>query len=143
MLDGSHALDYPGSTLTAVLLNLRPGHPEFADPAVRTALLEAIDRTAIISKDYATAATSASGPIPPSSSLFDPLADLPVAYDPAAATAALSEGRLDQGRRRLAPAQGQGAPDDRAGQPGQGVQRGRLRGRPRWWRTTGRRSASG
>ncbi len=84
-------LDYPGSTMTAVLLNLRPGHPEFADPAVRTALLEAIDRTAIISKDYATAATSASGPIPPSSSMFDPLADLPVAYDPAAATAALKK----------------------------------------------------
>ncbi len=90
-LDGSHALDYPGSTLTAVLLNLRPGHPEFADPAVRTALLEAIDRNAIISKDYAAAATSASGPIPPSSSLFDPLADLPVAYDPTAATAAFSK----------------------------------------------------
>ena len=36
---GSRALRYPGSTLTAVLLNLRPGHPEFANPAVRTALL--------------------------------------------------------------------------------------------------------
>ena len=41
---GSRALRYPGSTLTAVLLNLRPGHPEFSNPAVRTALLEAIDR---------------------------------------------------------------------------------------------------
>ena len=29
---GSRVLRYPGSTLTAVLLNLRPGHPEFADP---------------------------------------------------------------------------------------------------------------
>ena len=40
----SRALHYPGSTLTAVLLNLRAGHPEFADPAVRAALLAAIDR---------------------------------------------------------------------------------------------------
>ena len=49
----------------------------------------------------------ASGPIPPSSSLFDPLADLPVAYDPAAATAADRKAGWTQGRRRLAPAQGQ------------------------------------
>ena len=42
--DGSRLLRYPGATLTAVLLNLRPGHPEFAKPAVRTALLAAIDR---------------------------------------------------------------------------------------------------
>jgi peptide/nickel transport system substrate-binding protein len=89
--DGSRALHYPGSTLTAVLLNLRPGHPEFADPAVRTALLEAIDRTAMISDAYAAAATAATGPIPPSSWLFDPLADLPVAYDPAAAATALTK----------------------------------------------------
>jgi peptide/nickel transport system substrate-binding protein len=89
--DGSRALNYPGSTLTAVLLNLRPGHPEFADPAVRTALLEAIDRGAIVSDAFATAAMTATGPIPPSSALFDPLADLPVAHDPAAAAAALTK----------------------------------------------------
>ena len=32
-----------------------PGHPEFADPAVRTALLEAIDRSAIIATAFAAA----------------------------------------------------------------------------------------
>ena len=38
------SLRYPGSTLTAVLLNLRPATPSSPIPAVRTALLEAIDR---------------------------------------------------------------------------------------------------
>lgn len=86
----SRALRYPGSTLTTVLLNLRPGHPEFSKPAVRTALLAAIDRPALIADAFATAAVPATGPIPPTSALFDPIADPPVPYDVAAATAALT-----------------------------------------------------
>jgi peptide/nickel transport system substrate-binding protein len=85
----SRTLRYPGSTLTAVLLNLRPGHPEFSNPAVRTALLAAIDRPALIEDAFAMAAGSATGPIPPTSALFDPMADPPVSYDVAAAKAAL------------------------------------------------------
>ena len=91
--DGSRLLRYPGSTLTTVLLNLRPGHPEFAVPAVRTALLAAIDRTAIIERAYAGAAATATGPIPPSSPLFDPAADPPVAYDRTAARRALKKAK--------------------------------------------------
>jgi peptide/nickel transport system substrate-binding protein len=87
----SRALRYPGSTLTAVLLNLRPGHPEFADPAVRTALLAAIDRPRIITDAFAMSAGPATGPIPPASAVFDPGADPPVAYDVAAATAGLKK----------------------------------------------------
>jgi peptide/nickel transport system substrate-binding protein len=87
----SRALRYPGSTLTVVLLNLRPGHPEFADPAVRTALLEAIDRPRIIIDAFASAALPAPGPIPPSSTLFDPAADPPVPYSSTAATTALKK----------------------------------------------------
>jgi peptide/nickel transport system substrate-binding protein len=75
--------------MTAVLLNLRPGHAVFADPKVRTALLAAIDRRSLISTVFAGMASSASGPIPPSSPLFDPAADPPVAFDAAAARAAL------------------------------------------------------
>ena len=45
---GTRSINYPGATMTAVLLNLRPGHPEFADPMVRTALLEAIDRVQLV-----------------------------------------------------------------------------------------------
>jgi peptide/nickel transport system substrate-binding protein len=86
---GSRALRYPGSTLTAVLLNLRPGHPEFANPAVRTALLAAIDRRRLIDDAFAMGAGSATSPIPPTSALFDPAADPAVAYDPEGAKAAL------------------------------------------------------
>ena len=87
----SRALRYPGSTLTAVLLNLRPGHPEFADPAVRTALLAAIDRPRIITDAFAMSAGPATGPIPPASAVFDPNADPPVAYSAAAAKTALKK----------------------------------------------------
>jgi peptide/nickel transport system substrate-binding protein len=82
----SRALRYPGSTLTAVLLNLRPGHPEFTNPAVRTALLAAIDRPSIITNAFAMAALPATDPIPPSSAVFDPSADPPVPYNATTAT---------------------------------------------------------
>jgi ABC-type dipeptide transport system, periplasmic component len=85
----SRLLKYPGATLTSVLLNLRPDHPEFASPAVRTALLAGIDRTRIVDGVFAGAATAATGPIPPSSPLYDAAADPPVAYDRAAAKIAL------------------------------------------------------
>jgi peptide/nickel transport system substrate-binding protein len=88
---GTRSLNYPGATMTAVLLNLRPGHPEFSNPAVRTALLEAIDRAKLASEAFAAGAAVSSGPIPPSSTMFDPVADPPVAFDPAAADAALKK----------------------------------------------------
>jgi peptide/nickel transport system substrate-binding protein len=88
-LDGSRLLRYPGATLTTVLLNQRASHPEFASPAVRTALLAAIDRPALIDAAFSMFAATATGPIPPSSPMFDPAADPPVAYDPSAATKAL------------------------------------------------------
>ncbi len=87
---GTRLLRYPGATLTAVLLNLRPGHPEFASPAVRTALLKAIDRGQIIEEAYAMSAASATGPIPPSSPLFDAAADPLVTYDRKGASKALT-----------------------------------------------------
>jgi peptide/nickel transport system substrate-binding protein len=90
-VDESRLLRYPGSTLTAVLLNLRPAYPEFASPVVRTALLAAIDRPALIESAFAMSAAAATGPIPPSSPMFDAAADPPVAYDPKAAQAALKD----------------------------------------------------
>jgi peptide/nickel transport system substrate-binding protein len=86
---GTRLLRYPGSTLTAVLLNLRPSHPEFASPAVRTALLKAIDRGRLIEEAYAMSAASATGPIPPSSPLFDAAADPLVTYARKGASKAL------------------------------------------------------
>lgn len=88
---GTRLLRYPGATLTAVLLNLRPSHPEFASPAVRTALLQAIDRGRLIEEAYAMSAASATGLIPPSSPMFDPAADPLVKYDQKAASAALKK----------------------------------------------------
>ena len=85
----SKVLRYPGSTLTAVLLNLRPGHPEFANPAVRAALLAAIDRPQIVANAFALSAGMATSVIPPSSFLFDRTADAPITYDPASAQMAL------------------------------------------------------
>jgi peptide/nickel transport system substrate-binding protein len=87
--DGSRLLRYPGATLTTVLLNLRPTHPEFASAKVRTALLEAIDRPGLIESAYSMLASTATSPIPPSSPMFDAAADPPVPFDPKAAAKAL------------------------------------------------------
>jgi peptide/nickel transport system substrate-binding protein len=91
--EGSRLMRYPGATLTTVLLNLRPSHPEFADPAVRTALLEAIDRGAIVDDAFDMNAAIAAGPIPASSRLFDAAADPPLPFDRKAATKALKDAK--------------------------------------------------
>jgi peptide/nickel transport system substrate-binding protein len=77
---GARLLRYPGSTLSAVLLNLRPGHPEFATAAIRTAYLAAIDRDKLIRSAFSGLAVAASDPIPPSSPMFDAKADPAVPY---------------------------------------------------------------
>ncbi len=86
---GSRILRYPGSTLTAVLFNLRPTIHVFSSAAIRTALLQAIDRSALIDNAFATAASAANGLIPSQSVLFDAAAAGTAAYDPAAAQKAL------------------------------------------------------
>jgi peptide/nickel transport system substrate-binding protein len=77
----SQLLRYPGSTLTAVLFNLRPGHA-FGTPTVRLALMRAIDREALIDEVFAGSAGRADGLIPSSSPLFDAQASKAVPYDP-------------------------------------------------------------
>jgi peptide/nickel transport system substrate-binding protein len=84
-------LRYPGSTLTAVLFNLRPDRHVFTTPALRTAFLAAIDRPALIEEAFAGVASAANGPIPPTSPLFDPGAAAPVAYSVPNAQNALKE----------------------------------------------------
>ena len=88
---GAHDLRYPATTLLGVTLNLRPSHPEFRDPAVRRALLQAIDRAGIVSRVRGGFAQRADSPIPPSSWAFDAKASPEVAYDAAAARAALAK----------------------------------------------------
>jgi peptide/nickel transport system substrate-binding protein len=84
-------LRYPGTTLSTVLLNLRPSHPELRDPAVRLALLQALDRQAIATDAFASRGVVADAPIPPTSWAFDATASAPVATDAAAAAAALTK----------------------------------------------------
>ena len=86
---GSRLIDYPRTTYTGVVLNVRPGHPLLAQLAVRQALLEAIDRPALISDVLAATGRQADTPIPPSSWAYDPTAVVPVAYSTTAAARTL------------------------------------------------------
>jgi peptide/nickel transport system substrate-binding protein len=87
----AHELRYPGTTLTTVILNQRPSHPELRDPAVRLALLQALDRAAIVDDAFGSRGTVADAPIPPTSWAFDATASAPVATDVKAAAAALKK----------------------------------------------------
>ncbi len=88
---GSRLMEYPRTTYTGIVLNLRPGHPLFQDAAVRKALLQAIDRPSLIASILGASGTPADTPIPPSSWAYDATAARPIAYDPAAATKALKK----------------------------------------------------
>ena len=80
---------YPGTTLTGVYLNLRPGAGPFSDARVRTALLAAIDRGRLITDLLAGSGQRADTPIPPASWAYDSKAAPAVAYDRTAAAAGL------------------------------------------------------
>jgi peptide/nickel transport system substrate-binding protein len=87
----ARGLRYPGTTLTTVILNQRPSHPELRDPAVRLALLQALNRGGIVADAFGSAAVVADAPIPPTSWAFDATASAPVAPDGKAALAALKK----------------------------------------------------
>ncbi len=59
---GIDRLAYPTTTLSTVLLNLRPAHKELRDPKVRAAMLAAIDRDALVSDVLGGNATRADAP---------------------------------------------------------------------------------
>ena len=88
---GATAIRNPAATLATIAVNLRASHVAFADPRTRRALLQAIDRTRIVSVMYGGGALQADGLIPPSSWAFS-APDTPVlARDLKAATKALIE----------------------------------------------------
>lgn len=107
--DGTRELRYPGTTLTSVVLNLRPRqHPAFADPRTRRALLEAIDRDALVAATLAGTGRRADLPIPPTSWAFDPASSKKIDYDRAAAARDLTAaGWARAGGRWTAPGQKQ------------------------------------
>jgi ABC-type transport system substrate-binding protein len=77
---GSKLVRYPRATFTTIALNLRPNVTLFQDVHVRTALLEAIDRTKLISTVLSGLGTRADSPIPPKSWAFSLHASKAVAY---------------------------------------------------------------
>jgi peptide/nickel transport system substrate-binding protein len=88
---GARLLRYPGTTLLAATFDLRADREEFQDAAVRKALLEAIDRDALVREDLHGLGARADSLIPPSSAMFDPGIDIPLAHDVEAATKALRD----------------------------------------------------
>lgn len=77
----SRLVQYPGTTLLAATLDLRAGRAEFQDFAVRRALLEAIDRDALVEDVLTGLGARADSLIPPSSAVFDPKVSVPVPFD--------------------------------------------------------------
>jgi peptide/nickel transport system substrate-binding protein len=95
---------YPTTTLSTVLLNLRPSHKELRDPKVRTAMLAAIDRDALVSRVLGGNATRADALVPPTSWAYDPVAVGSVTYDPTAAAKAMqAAGWSKKGGKWVAP----------------------------------------
>jgi len=87
---GARLLRYPGTTLLAATLDLRPRDKAFQDPEIRRALLEGIDRDAIVGGVLRGLGSRADSLIPPSSAMFDPDASKPVPFDPTDARARLA-----------------------------------------------------
>jgi peptide/nickel transport system substrate-binding protein len=94
---GARVIRYPSTTLLGVTLNLRPSHPEFRDPAVRRALLQAINRDAIVASVLGGYASRADTLIPPSSWAFDAAVSPTVPFDANAAAVALTKAGWKRG----------------------------------------------
>jgi peptide/nickel transport system substrate-binding protein len=87
---GTRLVRDPSTTIAAVLLNLRPSHLEFRDPKVRLALLEGIDRPAIVGTVFGGLASRADAFVPPTSWAFNAAANPIVKRDTKAAGKALT-----------------------------------------------------
>ena len=102
--DGTERLRYPTTTLSAVMLNLRPSHPELRDAGVRRALLASIDRDALVTGLLAGDAVRADALVPPGSWAFDATAAPPLAFDRKKASKALTDaGWTKSGGKWVAP----------------------------------------
>ncbi len=107
-------IDYPGTTLTGVFLNLRPGAGPFADARVRTALLAAVDRGRLV--------TDLLGGSGPARQHADPAFVVGVRPEGGSGRRVRPEGggcrpqggRLDEDRRRMAASAGEEDTDDPA-----------------------------
>ena len=87
---GARLVRYPSSQLLALVPNLRPGHTTYADPKVRKALLEALDRNAILADPLLGFGVQADSLIPPWAPEFDAASSPIIPFDASAAQAALT-----------------------------------------------------
>lgn len=90
-VDDVEVLRYPTTTLSTVILNLRPSHPELRNPQVRLAMLGGLDRDALVRDVLGGAGVRADALVPPTSWAFDAASAGTVAADPAAAARALAD----------------------------------------------------
>ena len=88
---GARLVRYPGTTLLAATINLRANREDFQDAAVRKALLQAIDRDALLGAALEGLGMRAESLIPPSSTMYDATVNAPVAFDLEAARKALRD----------------------------------------------------
>jgi peptide/nickel transport system substrate-binding protein len=82
---------YPTTTLSAVLLNLRPTHPELRDSRARKALLAAIDRDHLVADVLGGSGDRADTLVPPESWAFDQKSAGSIAFDRKAAAKSLAD----------------------------------------------------
>src|SRR5439155_24838359 len=87
---GRRVVRVPATTIALVVLSLRPTAQAFRDPKVRQALLESIDRGAIVETAFGGLASRADSLVPPSSWAFDAAASPFVKLAPRAAANALT-----------------------------------------------------
>ena len=113
----SDRFQYPTTTLSTVLLNLRPGHPELRDPKVRAGAARRRSTVTRWSSDVlGGTATRADALVPPTSWAFDAASAGRSKYDRKAAAKALQEaGWTKKGGKWYAPG-AQGAVPARAAQ---------------------------
>ncbi len=90
-VDGLDRHRYQTTTLSSVMLNLRPSHKELRDPKVRKALLAAIDRDGLVADVLGGNATRADSLVPPWSWAYDDESAVRVKYDKEAAAKALQD----------------------------------------------------
>lgn len=88
---GVQVLRYPTTTLSAVLLNLHPSHPEFLNADVRRALFAAVDRAALVTTALGGGVGIADALVPPDSWVYDATAAGGVPFDRLAAAKLLSK----------------------------------------------------
>ena len=93
----SRVVLYPSPSMLSVVLNQRTAHPEFGNLKVRRALLEGIDRPAILATTLGERGTVADVPLASWSSAYDPSAVVATPFDAAAARADLNAAGWTQG----------------------------------------------